>query len=80
MLNHLRFDIFVLQETKLPVRLINTSNGCRPVKEHETTPLRIKGDREEVSNQLDNACSYWMKCPEFYCSRRVRPIIKQVQD
>ncbi|GFU13646.1 putative LOC100569746 [Trichonephila clavipes] len=36
MLNHLRLDIFELLETKLPVRLINTTNKRRPVQEHET--------------------------------------------
>ncbi|GFV39884.1 transposable element Tcb2 transposase [Trichonephila clavipes] len=33
MLKHLRFDIFELQETNLPVRLINTTNERRLVKD-----------------------------------------------
>ncbi|GFV94566.1 hypothetical protein TNCV_3826331 [Trichonephila clavipes] len=47
-LKHLRFDIFELLETKLPVRLINTTNKRRLVKGHETTPLRVKGDIRDV--------------------------------
>ncbi|GFU54313.1 hypothetical protein TNCV_576891 [Trichonephila clavipes] len=53
LLNHLRFDIFKLQEMKLPVRLINTTNERRLVQGHET-PLRDKGDIEDVSSELDN--------------------------
>ncbi|GFU00237.1 hypothetical protein TNCV_802001 [Trichonephila clavipes] len=34
MLKHLRFDIFKLLETKLPVRLINTTNEWRLVQGH----------------------------------------------
>ncbi|GFU01688.1 hypothetical protein TNCV_1522231 [Trichonephila clavipes] len=82
MLKHLRFDIFVLQETKLPVRLINTTNERILVQGHET-PLRVKGDIEDVSGELDNGvkgCTSWMKCLEFYCSRRVRHQIRPVQD
>ncbi|GFV19032.1 transposable element Tcb2 transposase [Trichonephila clavipes] len=52
MFKHLRFDIFELQETKLPVRLINTTNERRLVQGHETAPLRVKGDIEDVSSEL----------------------------
>ncbi|GFV97276.1 hypothetical protein TNCV_2037861 [Trichonephila clavipes] len=72
MLKHLRIDIFELQETKLPVRLINITNEWRLVQEH-VTPLRVKRHIEEdVSIEMDNgvkACTSWMKCPQFYCSR-----------
>ncbi|GFT18251.1 uncharacterized protein TNCV_710611 [Trichonephila clavipes] len=44
-LKHLHFDIFKLQETKLPVRLINTTNERRLIQEHE--------DNEDVSSELD---------------------------
>ncbi|GFU54612.1 hypothetical protein TNCV_2160851 [Trichonephila clavipes] len=50
---HLRFDIFELQETKLPVRLIITTNERRLVQGYET-PKRVKGDIEDVSSELDN--------------------------
>ncbi|GFY01746.1 hypothetical protein TNCV_1467381 [Trichonephila clavipes] len=50
---HLRFDISMQQETKLPVRLVNTTNDRRLVQGHET-PLRAKGDFEAVSSELDN--------------------------
>ncbi|GFW43878.1 hypothetical protein TNCV_4785891 [Trichonephila clavipes] len=40
-------------ETKLPVRLINTTNERKLVQRHET-PLRVKGDIEDVSGELDN--------------------------
>ncbi|GFW96492.1 transposase [Trichonephila clavipes] len=53
MLKHLRFDIFELQETKLPVRLINTINERRLVRGHET-PLTVKWDIEDASSELDN--------------------------
>ncbi|GFV50333.1 hypothetical protein TNCV_622411 [Trichonephila clavipes] len=43
-----------LQETKLPVRLINTTNEQRLVQRHETIPLRVKGDIKDVSSELDN--------------------------
>ncbi|GFU36788.1 hypothetical protein TNCV_365531 [Trichonephila clavipes] len=49
---HLRFDIFKLQETKSPVRLINNTNEPRLVQEHKT-PLWVKGDIEDVSSELD---------------------------
>ncbi|GFU86163.1 hypothetical protein TNCV_368211 [Trichonephila clavipes] len=52
-LKHLRFDIFELQETRLAVRLINTTNERRLVQGHET-PLRVKEDIEDVSSELDN--------------------------
>ncbi|GFV21946.1 VIP36-like protein [Trichonephila clavipes] len=54
MLKHLRFNIFELQEKKLLVRLINTTNEWRLVQGHETTPLRMKGDIEDVYGELDN--------------------------
>ncbi|GFW17667.1 uncharacterized protein TNCV_2652241 [Trichonephila clavipes] len=54
MLKHLRFNIFKLQETKLPVRLINTTNERRLVQGHETTPLRVKGDMEDACSELDS--------------------------
>ncbi|GFV54681.1 hypothetical protein TNCV_3844001 [Trichonephila clavipes] len=50
---NLRFDIFELRETKLPVRLINIANYRRLVQGHET-PLMVKGDIEDVSSELDN--------------------------
>ncbi|GFT39792.1 hypothetical protein TNCV_4869501 [Trichonephila clavipes] len=53
MLKYLRFDIFELQETKLPVRLINTTNE-RKLVQHEINLLRLKGDIEDVSSELDN--------------------------
>ncbi|GFV84248.1 hypothetical protein TNCV_3039081 [Trichonephila clavipes] len=34
MLRHLRFKVFELQETKLPARLINTTNERRLVQGH----------------------------------------------
>ncbi|GFV24250.1 hypothetical protein TNCV_3445031 [Trichonephila clavipes] len=49
----LRFDIFELQETKLPVRLIKTTNERILVQGHEN-PLRVKRDIEDVSSELDN--------------------------
>ncbi|GFV36108.1 hypothetical protein TNCV_4964561 [Trichonephila clavipes] len=70
------------EETKLPVLLINTTNELRPVRGHET-PLRVKEDIEDVSSDLDNGvkgCTSCMKCPEFYCSRRIRHLVKPVQD
>ncbi|GFU32437.1 hypothetical protein TNCV_338041 [Trichonephila clavipes] len=51
MLKHLRFDIFELQETELAIRLINTTNERRLVQGHETTPIRVKGDIEDVSSE-----------------------------
>ncbi|GFY29540.1 hypothetical protein TNCV_2627101 [Trichonephila clavipes] len=54
MLKHLRFDIFELQETKLPVRLVNTTKERRLVQGHET-PLRVKGDIEDASSELDSS-------------------------
>ncbi|PRD26276.1 UNVERIFIED_CONTAM: hypothetical protein NCL1_38567 [Trichonephila clavipes] len=52
MLKHLRFDIFELEETKLPVRLINTTNEWRVVQGYEI-PLRLKGDIEDVSSPVN---------------------------
>ncbi|GFW66200.1 uncharacterized protein TNCV_1710991 [Trichonephila clavipes] len=54
---HLHFDIFELQETELLVRLINTTNERRLIQGHgghETTPLRVKRNIEDVSCVLDN--------------------------
>ncbi|GFV42243.1 uncharacterized protein TNCV_3164741 [Trichonephila clavipes] len=53
MLKHLGFNIFELRETTLPVRLINTTNERRLVHGHETTPLWMKGDIEDVYS-VDN--------------------------
>ncbi|GFW48715.1 hypothetical protein TNCV_4242961 [Trichonephila clavipes] len=39
---------------KLPVRLINPSNERGLVHGHETIPLRVKGENEYVSSELDN--------------------------
>ncbi|GFS77264.1 hypothetical protein TNCV_3758501 [Trichonephila clavipes] len=64
--------VTILERTKLPVRLINTTNERGLVQGH-VTPLRVKGDIEDVSSELNNGvkgCT-WMKCPEFYRSRRV---------
>ncbi|GFX02611.1 uncharacterized protein TNCV_728651 [Trichonephila clavipes] len=57
MLKPLRFDIFELQGMKLLVRLINATNERRVVQGHETTPLRVKGDIEDVSSELDNGAT-----------------------
>ncbi|GFW50605.1 hypothetical protein TNCV_2889071 [Trichonephila clavipes] len=79
MLKDLRFNVFELQETKLPVRLINTTNERRLVQGNETTLLKVKGDIEDVSSELDNGvkgCTSWMKRPEFYCFRRIRNLMK----
>ncbi|GFV08812.1 uncharacterized protein TNCV_3820551 [Trichonephila clavipes] len=54
MLKHLRLNIFELQETKLPVRLINTTNERRIVRGHKKTSLRVKGDIEDVYSELDD--------------------------
>ncbi|GFT41205.1 hypothetical protein TNCV_3403621 [Trichonephila clavipes] len=43
------------QETKLPVRLLDTTNEWRIVQEHET-PLKVKGDIEDASSELDSRC------------------------
>ncbi|GFV96678.1 hypothetical protein TNCV_3387711 [Trichonephila clavipes] len=40
-------------QTKLPERLINNTNEWRLVQRHYT-PLRVKGDIENVSSELDN--------------------------
>ncbi|GFS61230.1 hypothetical protein TNCV_3104811 [Trichonephila clavipes] len=40
MFKHLRFDIFEIQETKLPAQLINTTNEGRLVQGQETS-LRV---------------------------------------
>ncbi|GFW24213.1 hypothetical protein TNCV_1847721 [Trichonephila clavipes] len=40
---------------------------------HETTPLRVKEDIEDVFSELGEmgikSCTSWMKHPELYCSR-----------
>ncbi|GFV39588.1 HTH_Tnp_Tc3_2 domain-containing protein [Trichonephila clavipes] len=41
-----------LPTTKLPVRLTNTTNEL--VQGHETTPLKVKVDIEDVYSELDN--------------------------
>ncbi|GFY30513.1 hypothetical protein TNCV_3522761 [Trichonephila clavipes] len=51
MLKHLSFDVFEPQGTKLPVRLINEHSRTRG---HETTPLMVQGDIEDVFTELDN--------------------------
>ncbi|GFS96471.1 uncharacterized protein TNCV_17871 [Trichonephila clavipes] len=53
MLKHLHLRFCKLQEKNLPVRLLNTTNERRLVQGHET-PLRVKGDIEDVSSGLDN--------------------------
>ncbi|GFT87874.1 uncharacterized protein TNCV_799791 [Trichonephila clavipes] len=53
MLTYLHFDVFELQERKVPVGLINATNERRLVQGHEA-PLRVKGDIEDVSTELDN--------------------------
>ncbi|GFX27900.1 hypothetical protein TNCV_3083231 [Trichonephila clavipes] len=65
MLKHLRFDIFELQETKLPVRRINTTYEWRLVQGHEITPLRVKRDIEDVSYELDNGVTRGLLATEF---------------
>ncbi|GFX49424.1 hypothetical protein TNCV_3342021 [Trichonephila clavipes] len=80
MLKHLRFDIFERQETKLLVRLINGDQ----LKDtgHKITALKVKGDIEDVPvnwTMRVESCTSWMKCREFYCSQRVRHLIKPVQ-
>ncbi|GFT92764.1 hypothetical protein TNCV_739521 [Trichonephila clavipes] len=52
MLKHLRFDIFELQETKILVRLVNTTNEWRLVQGHETS-VRVKEDIEDISSELN---------------------------
>ncbi|GFW94783.1 hypothetical protein TNCV_4248231 [Trichonephila clavipes] len=45
------------------------------LEKHETTPLMVRGDIEDVSSELDNrvkGCTSWMKRSELYCSRRVK--------
>ncbi|GFX66051.1 hypothetical protein TNCV_4101911 [Trichonephila clavipes] len=51
MLKHLRFDIFELQEAKLPVRLINTTNELMLVQEIREDSTQ---DIEDISSELDN--------------------------
>ncbi|GFY10200.1 uncharacterized protein TNCV_2628791 [Trichonephila clavipes] len=41
------------QETKLPVQLINTTKERILVQGHEKTPLRVKGDIEDVSSKRE---------------------------
>ncbi|GFV59997.1 hypothetical protein TNCV_1401051 [Trichonephila clavipes] len=55
MLKHLCSDVFESQETKLPVRLINTTNEHYSItRGHETTALRVQGDIKDVSTELYN--------------------------
>ncbi|GFT82273.1 hypothetical protein TNCV_4650801 [Trichonephila clavipes] len=66
---HLHFDNFELQETKLSVRLINTTNERRLVQRHQAIPLKVTVDTEDFSSKLDNGfkvCTSWMKYPEFF--------------
>ncbi|GFX58166.1 hypothetical protein TNCV_4049241 [Trichonephila clavipes] len=82
MLKHLRFGIFELEETNLPERLINATNERRLVQGHQT-PLRGKADIEVFSVNWTirvTGWTFWMKHPEFHCSRRDRHLIKPVQD
>ncbi|GFV18227.1 uncharacterized protein TNCV_170301 [Trichonephila clavipes] len=83
MLKHLRFDIFELQEMKLPVRLISTTNEWRlRTRGLETIPLRVKGDIEGVSNELDNGglkLHFLDETPKILLTRRVRHPKKPVQ-
>ncbi|GFU61500.1 uncharacterized protein TNCV_2287951 [Trichonephila clavipes] len=62
MLKHFGFDIFELQKTKLPVRLINTTNRWRLVRGHEATPLWVKDNIEDMSSELDNGVKahFWL--------------------
>ncbi|GFT82322.1 hypothetical protein TNCV_4651211 [Trichonephila clavipes] len=53
MLKHLRFEILELQDTKLPVRRINTTNERRLVQGHGTL-LKVKRDITDGSGKLDN--------------------------
>ncbi|GFV81391.1 hypothetical protein TNCV_2034001 [Trichonephila clavipes] len=54
MLKRLRFEIFELLETKLPIQLINTTNERKLVQGHKTTPLRVKEDIVDVSSKQSN--------------------------
>ncbi|GFY32876.1 hypothetical protein TNCV_4025001 [Trichonephila clavipes] len=83
MLQLLRFDIFELQEMKLPVRLINTTNKWRLVKGHGTAPLSVKENIADASSEVIMGVKggpSWMKFPEFYCSRCVKHLVKPVED
>ncbi|GFV46022.1 hypothetical protein TNCV_2200321 [Trichonephila clavipes] len=55
MLKHLRFDISELQETKLPERLINTTNERRLVQGHNSTETQ---DNSTETNfpKFGNSC------------------------
>ncbi|GFX50735.1 hypothetical protein TNCV_2723201 [Trichonephila clavipes] len=46
-------DRSLLQETKLPARLINTTNERRLVQ-GQKTQLRAKGNIEDISSEVDN--------------------------
>ncbi|GFS76645.1 HTH_Tnp_Tc3_2 domain-containing protein [Trichonephila clavipes] len=53
-------------ETKLPVQLINATNEHYSMtRGHVASPLRIQGDIEDISSELDNGsvkgCTNWMK-------------------
>ncbi|GFX68612.1 hypothetical protein TNCV_1800251 [Trichonephila clavipes] len=61
---YLHSDIFELQETKLPVRLINTTYARILFQGHERSLLRVKGDFEDIYSELDNrveGCTSWFK-------------------
>ncbi|GFX65574.1 hypothetical protein TNCV_5083101 [Trichonephila clavipes] len=60
----------VARMTDQHYRRTDTSSGTLG---HEATPLRVKGDIEDVSSELDDGgkgCTSWMRSPEFYCSQR----------
>ncbi|GFV44624.1 hypothetical protein TNCV_3365351 [Trichonephila clavipes] len=70
MLKHFRSDIFELQKTKSPVQLINTTNERIPVQGHETS-LRVKGDIEVVSSELNNGYFFLDEMPRILLFSRV---------
>ncbi|GFV28148.1 hypothetical protein TNCV_678361 [Trichonephila clavipes] len=68
-----RMDGDCLLQNDVTSQLINTTNELRHVQGHETL-WREKGDNEDGSSELDSGskgCTSWVKCPEFYCFRRV---------
>ncbi|GFS86095.1 hypothetical protein TNCV_1583421 [Trichonephila clavipes] len=75
MFKHLRFDIFQLQETKLPVRLINITNVRRLVQGHETIPLRVKGDIKDASSERDNGSCGNLVVELEACVTRVQDLV-----
>ncbi|GFU71663.1 transposable element Tcb1 transposase [Trichonephila clavipes] len=66
MLTHLCFDIFELQETKLPIRLINITNERRLVHGHETTPLRVKRDMQVNSSSVETILTQFQRTTIIY--------------